>query len=250
MIGNAVRSNILSQHITFAILADGRPSIALVAPAFLACALFAYEVVRRSTSLICWMLLTIFVGIQQFILLIQQVQAPEDLAAAPVPPRPTAPSTQSPSPPVNTTNAPPTGVTNGQNTTAPLTSQRPPGQEMTWFSVIRSVLRFIWYDEHNRICAPISLSSPPFHHLMERTGLVGYFVFIVLVLVVRVVVAPGLAAIFLAVLYSSIWAPQIVRAARRGRPCALGMKYIVGTTIGRMLLALCTASFFNRTVRN
>lgn len=46
MIGDAVRSNILSQHITFAILADGRPSIALVAPAFLACALFAYEVVR------------------------------------------------------------------------------------------------------------------------------------------------------------------------------------------------------------
>jgi hypothetical protein len=32
---------------TFAILADGRPSIALVAPAFLACALFAYEVVRQ-----------------------------------------------------------------------------------------------------------------------------------------------------------------------------------------------------------
>ena len=34
---------------TFAILADGRPSIALVAPAFLACALFAYEVVRQIT---------------------------------------------------------------------------------------------------------------------------------------------------------------------------------------------------------
>ena len=78
-------------------------------------------------------------------------------------------------------------------------------------------------------------------------GLIGYFVFIVLVLVVRVVVAPGLAAILLAVLYSSIWAPQIVRAARRGRPCALGMKYIVGTTVGRMLLALCTAFLFNWT---
>jgi hypothetical protein len=78
-----------------------------------------------------------------------------------------------------------------------------------------------------------------FHHLTERTGRVGYFVFIVLALVVRVVVAPGVAAILLAVLYSSIWAPQIVRAARRGRPCALGMKYIVGTTAGRMLLALC-----------
>ena len=46
--GDTRHSNILLQHITFAILADGRPSIALVAPAFLACALFAYEVVRRT----------------------------------------------------------------------------------------------------------------------------------------------------------------------------------------------------------
>ena len=46
--GDTKHSNILLQHITFAILADGRPSIALVAPAFLACALFAYEVVRRA----------------------------------------------------------------------------------------------------------------------------------------------------------------------------------------------------------
>jgi len=192
-------------HITFAILADGRPSIALVAPAFLACALFAYEV--------------------QFILLIQQVQAPEDLAAVPVPTRQIAPSTQSPSPPANTTNASPTGVpTNGQSTTALLSSspqstspQRPLRQDVTWSSFIRSLLRFAWYDEHNRI---------------------WYFIFIVLALVVRVIVAPGLAAVLLAVLYSSIWAPQIVRAARRGRPCALGRKYVVGTTVGRMLLAL------------
>jgi hypothetical protein len=38
-----------------------------------------------------------------------------------------------------------------------------------------------------------------------------------------------------------------VRAARRGRPCALGMKYIVGTTAGRMLLALCAVSLFSLT---
>ncbi len=60
-----------------------------------------------------------------------------------------------------------------------------------------------------------------------------------LALVVRVVVAPGLAVLLLAVLYSSIWVPQIVRAARRGRPCALGRKYVIGTTVGRMLLATC-----------
>jgi hypothetical protein len=156
------------QHITFAILADGRPSIALVAPAFLACALFAYEVVRQvhvyfldATYLV--------IRLQQFILLIQQVQAPEDLAAVPVPARQTAPSTLSPSLPANTTNASPTGVpTDGQSTTALLSSLpqttsplRPLLQEVTWSSFIRSVLRFVWYDEHNRICEPVALSSPP-----------------------------------------------------------------------------------------
>jgi hypothetical protein len=65
----------------------------------------------------------------------------------------------------------------------------------------------------------------------------------VLALVVRVVVAPGLAVFLLAVLYSSIWVPQIVRAARRGRPCTLGRKYVIGTTVGRMLLATCTCAF-------
>ncbi|KAH9986100.1 hypothetical protein BJV74DRAFT_545675 [Russula compacta] len=190
-------------HITVAILADGRPSIALVAPAFLACALFAYEV--------------------QFVLLIQQVQAPEDLASLPPLPQ-LAPSTQAPSPPANIPNATPTSVPiNGQGTTATSPSSPPdpspqqPGQGVSWLSIFRLVFHLVWYDEHNRI---------------------WYFVFIVLTLVVRVMVAPGLAVVLLAILYSSIWAPQIIRAARRGRPCALGRKYIIGTTVGRMLLAM------------
>lgn len=194
----------------------------------------------------------LIVGLQQFILLIQQVQAPEDLAAVPVRTRQTAPSTQPPFPPAATPNASPMGVlTNGQSTTALLSSlpqstspQRPPLQDATWSSFIRSVIRFAWYDEHSRICARVALSRLPFYRLTNER--VGYFIFVVLTLVVRVIVAPGLAAVLLAVLYSSIWAPQIVRAARRGRPCALGRKYIVGTTIGRMSLALCTASSSNR----
>jgi len=183
-------------HITFAILADGRPSLALVAPAFLACALFAYEV--------------------QFVLLIQQVQAPEDLATpTPVPTTQAVPPSQSPSP----AGVPPYG----QSTAAPSPSpprtspQQRPRQGGNLLSVLRLIFRLVWYDEHNRI---------------------WYFVFIVLALVVRVMVAPGIAVILLAILYSSIWAPQIVRAARRGRPCALGRKYVIGTTVGRMLLAL------------
>ena len=90
----------------------------------------------------------IFLEYQQFILLIQQVQAPEDLAAAPVPSRQITPS---PSPPPNTTS--PTAPLSSPPSASP---QRPFRQEMTWFPVIRSILRFIWYDEHNRICALVS----------------------------------------------------------------------------------------------
>ena len=113
------------------------------------------------------------VGLQQFILLIQQVQAPEDLAAVPVPARQTAPSTQSPSP--NTTITSSTDVpTNGQSTTALLssspqsTSPQRPLQEVTWSTFIRSVLRFAWYDEHNRICASVTVVSPLYRLTNER----------------------------------------------------------------------------------
>ncbi|TFY77383.1 hypothetical protein EWM64_g6627, partial [Hericium alpestre] len=72
-------------HITFAILADGRPSLSLVAPAFLACTLFAYEV--------------------QFALLIHQVQAPE-AATSPPPPAPAPTPRAALAPPSRPTPAP------------------------------------------------------------------------------------------------------------------------------------------------
>jgi hypothetical protein len=107
------------------------------------------------------------VGLKQFVLLIQQVQAPEDIAALPPMPSPqAAPTTQ---PPPQPPNAPPTSNTiNGQGTnasTAPSTPntsrQQPPGQGVPWVSVLRFILQLVWYDEHNRICTPASLLSPP-----------------------------------------------------------------------------------------
>ncbi|KAH8997846.1 hypothetical protein EDB86DRAFT_3076382 [Lactarius hatsudake] len=180
-------------HMTFAILADGRPSMALVAPAFLACALFAYEV--------------------QFVLLIQQVQAPEDLAAALPLPLPTIPSPQAPSPaqpPSPSENTPIAPSNANANATAP------PLEEVSFLSIVRIIFQLAWHDNHNRI---------------------WYLILIVLALGLRIIVAPGPTVFLLAVLYSSIWVPQIVRAARRGRPSALGRKYVIGTTVGRMLLA-------------
>jgi hypothetical protein len=112
-----------------------------------------------------------FVSLQQFVLLIQQVQAPEDLVTLPPVPSPqTAPTTPLP---VSTTNTSPTRTpTNGQTTnpssasllpsTAP---QRLPGQGVPWLSVLRFIIQFVWYDEHNRICMPASpLSLPLFDY--------------------------------------------------------------------------------------
>ncbi|KAI0925008.1 hypothetical protein AcW1_006950 [Taiwanofungus camphoratus] len=67
-------------HITLAILADGRPSLAVLAPGGLACMLFIYEA--------------------QFAVLIGQIQAPED-----VPPPPPLPAPQAPINPHSDTEA-------------------------------------------------------------------------------------------------------------------------------------------------
>jgi len=77
-------------------------------------------------------------------------------------------------------------------------------------------------------------------HKLLRTRMVIPFppITCFLCLVIHVMVMPGLGVVLLAILYSSIWAPQIVRAVRCGRPCALERKYIIGTTVGRMLLAM------------
>ena len=45
--------------------------------------------------------------------------------------------------------------------------------------------------------------------------------------------------IFVAVSYSLIWLPQIVRSARRGRTSGLAREYVIGTTVCRLYLALC-----------
>jgi hypothetical protein len=122
-----------------------------------------------------------YVSLQQFVLLIQQVQAPEDLVTLPQVPSPqTAPTTRPPSPPVNTTNTSPTRTpTNGQTTNASSASllpntaqQRLPGQGqgVAWLSVLRFIVQFVWYDEHNRICMPTSPMLLPLldHEPMTR----------------------------------------------------------------------------------
>ena len=135
---------------TFAILADGRPSIALVAPAFLACALFAYEVVCQITYCSTTIATHRLSRTQQFVLLIQQVQAPEDLAAALPPPTVPAPQATSPTQPVTPPEAAPTNTvpTNAQDANA----TTPTPENVSFFSIVRFIIQLAWYDGHNRIC--------------------------------------------------------------------------------------------------
>lgn len=73
-------------HITFAIIAEGKPSISLTAPAFLACAVFVYEAVSHSYFIFDSHLTFDF---KQFSILIHQIQLPEDQVSAPPAPVPT-----------------------------------------------------------------------------------------------------------------------------------------------------------------
>ncbi|KAG5643798.1 hypothetical protein DXG03_009621 [Asterophora parasitica] len=90
-------------HITFAILAEGRPSISLVAPAFLACMLFVHEA--------------------QFSVLVHQIQVPEDAVPAPTP-TPAAP-VGTPAPLPTSTTPPPPAVPNTETTYPPTPTQSP-----------------------------------------------------------------------------------------------------------------------------
>ncbi|KAF9219800.1 hypothetical protein BS17DRAFT_788799 [Gyrodon lividus] len=104
-------------HITFAILANGRPSMSLVAPAFLACILFALEA--------------------QHAILIKQVQAPEDAVSSP---------TRPPQSPAQGGTTPTADIPQPQlplPTTAPTRSTGP--------SFVRLVIRHLLSDPQARI---------------------------------------------------------------------------------------------------
>ena len=62
--------------------------------------------------------------------------------------------------------------------------------------------------------------------------------FVFLTLIVRVILSP-LLVVFVTIAYTSIWLPQIVRSARRGRTSGLASEYIFGTTACRLYFLLC-----------
>lgn len=68
---------------------------------------------------------------------------------------------------------------------------------------------------------------------------IGLIMFVLVTLVVRLLLAPSIGLMFFALLYGTFWVPQIARAVRKGRSCALEMRYMIGTTLGRGAIAGC-----------
>lgn len=118
-------------HITFAVLASGRPSIALLVPAFFACILFIYEAVS-SSGLEGYLLVCILTrSFQHFALMIQQIQLPEDMTSRPLPVVPIPPlgqvlsvTTPNPAPEVPVS-YPPAPTVDRRDEAAPLTRPTP-----------------------------------------------------------------------------------------------------------------------------
>ncbi|KAJ6518763.1 hypothetical protein C8R45DRAFT_949170 [Mycena sanguinolenta] len=192
-------------HTVFALVADGKPSLSLIVPAFLACVLFANE--------------------SQFTMLIQQFQAPEDAparvapTAAPSSATATTDRTAADTPATGTPNAPPPPA---PQATAALPAPTPAAQpQPPPMPSQPSFLAFLIQQ----------LRSDP----QMRLWLV---MFVFLTLMVHTILSATLSIIFVSITYSLFWLPQIARSARRGRGSGLSAEYLVGTTVCRLYIAL------------
>ncbi|KAI0083737.1 hypothetical protein BDY19DRAFT_975766 [Irpex rosettiformis] len=188
-------------HVTIAILSEGRTSVAVLAPAGIACVLFVYEA--------------------QFAVLVGQIQAPEDVI--PTPPRPTLPPAPRSTPPpqpqiISDEDAQPQA--NAEPISVVVTTVPPP-TPTTQPPIRPSLARFLW--DHIR-------TDPS----ARMWALMSFF----LVVVFRLVIALSIPLVFLAALHCSIWLTQIYRAARRGRTSGLTAEYLIGTTLGRLYFLL------------
>ncbi|KAJ3901773.1 hypothetical protein F5879DRAFT_966969 [Lentinula edodes] len=216
LVQSTIDSVSFAGHVTFAVLAEGRPSLSLIAPSFLACVIFLYEA--------------------QFSMNIHQIQLPED-APPPRPPVPvpavpvTAPSSVPgtapqvvPTPsllntdlPTDPPNAPPAPIDNAPAPTAatqPATLTPAPPQNVTFWT-------FFWQQVRT-----------------DPQARLYVILFVFLSTIVRIILSPTLTLLFVAITYSCIWLPQIWRSMRRGRSSGLSMEYLVGITICRLYLML------------
>ncbi|KAI0343001.1 hypothetical protein BDW22DRAFT_1356560 [Trametopsis cervina] len=195
-------------HVTLAILAEGRTSIAVLAPAGVACILFVYEA--------------------QFAVLIGQLQGPEEVRVSPPAPAP-LPQPQAPTPPNPAPTTAPNDRTHSTDATDAAPDSRdlppivftPPTPTPTTLPPRPTLARFIWDHFRNDPTA-------------RMWAIMSFF----LLVVFRLVIVLSIPLIFVGALYSSLWLTQIYRAMRRARNSGLAAEYLVGTTLCRLYYLL------------
>ena len=165
-------------------------------------------------------------------------------AAPPAPaPAPTLPTTAVPTHGNNSYPPPPVSTTTNQalprpTDSLPTTNAQIPAPT----SFLSFFIHHIRSDPQARLCEINFFFI--FHCAFPDDGLPlpGVMLFVFLTFVVRVILSPTLSVVFVAISYSLVWLPQIVRSVRRGRSSGLAKEYIIGTTICRLYLALCEFS--------
>ncbi|KAF7370635.1 RING-type domain-containing protein [Mycena sanguinolenta] len=198
-------------HTVFALVADGKPSLSLIVPAFLACVLFANEA-------------------GQFTMLIQQFQAPEDAPARAAPTAPAPPATA-------TTNGTPTGAVDTPSPRTPTPSAPPPPS--TPQATAELPAPAAQQPQPPQIPRQPSFLAFLIQHLRSDPQMRLWLVmFVFLTLMVHTILSATLSIIFVSITYSFFWLPQIARSARRGRGSGLSAEYLVGTTVCRLYIAL------------
>ncbi|KAI0365183.1 hypothetical protein BV20DRAFT_973479 [Pilatotrama ljubarskyi] len=184
-------------HITLGILAEGRPSLSVLAPAGLACLLFVYEA--------------------QMAVLIGQIQAPEDAPTH-------QPSLPPPLPPQAPGSATTPGATPGDAavpaSTQPAPAPVPVPPPPRTMPARPTFLQFVWH-----------------HFRTDPGARLWTLLSLTLMIVFRIVIALSLPLFFISSLYSCMWLMQIYRSARRARSSGLSVEYLVGTTLGRLFFA-------------
>jgi len=202
-------------HITMAIIADGRPSVSVIAPAGIACVLFVYEA--------------------QFAVLIGQIQAPEDAvipAPAFSPPTPQRATITGPAP----LPRPPTSLQDDTRSPSEDTLSSPDAVAVPVIAVTPPT-------------QPPPAAIPPepprsffrflIHHIRTDPGARLWTIMsFCLIVVFRVVVMLSLPLLFVGSLYAFLWAPQLYRSAKRGRSSGLHAEYVIGVTLCRLFFVL------------
>jgi hypothetical protein len=179
--------------------------------------------------------------LQQFALLIHQIQAPGD-AVPSSPPAPTpapAPPTPSPTSQIDSHSPAPAEVPTSTPAQPPPPPTPTPSPSPASVSSLSSFIRHVRTDPRTRLCKhPSSLL------LCDLNQNPGLTMFIFLSFIDRVIVSPFMTLLFVGSMYSFFWMLQIIRSARRGRSSGWRLSMLLGLWFVDFILHFVSFNFF------